>query len=234
MTLIGFRIGPNTELIASHICLEILPRIVLTDRAALPARLINALKRSAEAFQLLGRGITGMIVTLLDSLTRSRWELRTLTSNGWHCQFLEPDLKTPLPRKLTFKSADKLRALIERGRGITTQESRSMVEYAINVGRGGVFLRLSEEQYSRLKSRACRHPSAERPRKLVDCLVDKGIAQQTLLSPTLPVGYGVPIHTSPEFHRNVTSHMLSRWITRDSCNPTRTIRDRPAGSLFIG
>src|SRR5450631_1248449 len=38
-------------------------------------------------------------------------------SNGWHCQFLEPDLKTSLPRKLTFKSAGKLRALIERGHG---------------------------------------------------------------------------------------------------------------------
>lgn len=72
-------------------------------------------------------------------------------SNGWHCQFLEPDLKTSLRRKLTFKSADKLRELIERGHGITTQESHSMVEYAISNGRGGVFLLLSEVQYSRLK-----------------------------------------------------------------------------------
>src|SRR5450631_3776368 len=72
-------------------------------------------------------------------------------SSGWHCQFLEPDLKTSLPRKLTFKSADKLRDLIEHGHGITTQESRSMVEYAISNGRGGVFLKLTEEQYVKLK-----------------------------------------------------------------------------------
>jgi hypothetical protein len=33
---------------------------------------------------------------------------------GWHCQFLEADLKTPLPRKLTFASPDKIIELVER------------------------------------------------------------------------------------------------------------------------
>lgn len=30
-----------------------------------------------------------------------------MQSNGWYCQFLEEDLKTPLPRKLTFASAKR-------------------------------------------------------------------------------------------------------------------------------
>jgi hypothetical protein len=34
--------------------------------------------------------------------------------DGWHCQFLKQDLKTPLPRKLHFASADKVIALVER------------------------------------------------------------------------------------------------------------------------
>jgi hypothetical protein len=46
--------------------------------------------------------------------------------NGWQCQFLEKDLKTPLPRKLHFTSSDKVVELVERGGGITDQESRLM------------------------------------------------------------------------------------------------------------
>jgi hypothetical protein len=70
---------------------------------------------------------------------------------GWHCQFLEADLKSSLPLKLHFKSAAKLIELIERGGGITDQESRLMLGQAIATGRGGVFLSLTEEQYSKLK-----------------------------------------------------------------------------------
>ena len=33
---------------------------------------------------------------------------------GWHCQFLEEDLKTTLPRKLTFTTPDKIMELVER------------------------------------------------------------------------------------------------------------------------
>jgi hypothetical protein len=38
--------------------------------------------------------------------------------NGWHCQFLEADLKTSLPRKLHFASPEKIIELVERGGGI--------------------------------------------------------------------------------------------------------------------
>jgi hypothetical protein len=70
---------------------------------------------------------------------------------GWHCQFLEADLKTSLPCKLHFTDDDKIRQIVRRGNGISTAESHHTLEYAIRNGRGGVFLHLNEEQYQRLK-----------------------------------------------------------------------------------
>ena len=72
--------------------------------------------------------------------------------NGWQCQFLEADLKTALPRKLHFTSSDKVVELVERGCGITDQESRLMLDQAIATGRGGVFLSLTVEQHARLRN----------------------------------------------------------------------------------
>jgi hypothetical protein len=60
------------------------------------------------------------------------------------------DLKTALPRRLHFKSPDKVVELVERGGGITDQESRLMLNQAIVTGRGGVFLNLTAEQYAKL------------------------------------------------------------------------------------
>jgi hypothetical protein len=70
---------------------------------------------------------------------------------GWHCQFLGQDLQTPLPRKLHFASSDKLVKLVERGGGLSNLESRQALDQAIEIGRGGIFLNLTEEQYARLK-----------------------------------------------------------------------------------
>ena len=46
--------------------------------------------------------------------------------NGWHCQFLEKDLTTALPRKLHFATSNKVVQLVERAGGFTDQESRLM------------------------------------------------------------------------------------------------------------
>ena len=73
--------------------------------------------------------------------------------DGWHCQFLEADLKTALPRKLHFASPDKLIELVERGGGFTDQDTRSAVNHGIEIGRGGIFLKLTEEQYAKLRKR---------------------------------------------------------------------------------
>jgi len=46
--------------------------------------------------------------------------------NGWNCQFLEQDLKIPLPRKLHFATSNKVVQLVQRAGGFTDQESRLM------------------------------------------------------------------------------------------------------------
>jgi hypothetical protein len=72
---------------------------------------------------------------------------------GWLCQFLEPDLKTPLPRTFTFQTPEKVEELIRRGGGMHDLASRQAVEHGLDMGRGGVYLNLTEEQYRTLKWR---------------------------------------------------------------------------------
>jgi hypothetical protein len=48
--------------------------------------------------------------------------------DGWQIQFTEPDLKTPLPRKLTFADPEKIRELARRGEAWSDSESRQMLE----------------------------------------------------------------------------------------------------------
>ena len=69
----------------------------------------------------------------------------------WNCQFLEMDRKTPLPKKMTFPSADKVRELANIGGAIPDRESTRMLEDAITIGHGGVYLNLTQTQYERLK-----------------------------------------------------------------------------------
>jgi hypothetical protein len=70
---------------------------------------------------------------------------------GWYCQFLEEDLKTPLPRKLNISSPEKLFDLAERGGCVMNLEERQAIEHGIHTGRGGFWLQLTEEQYRRLR-----------------------------------------------------------------------------------
>ena len=70
---------------------------------------------------------------------------------GWQVQFTEADLKTPLPRKLTFTDPEKIRELARRGEAWGTSEARQMLEHAIETGRGGIYLRLTPEQYAKLR-----------------------------------------------------------------------------------
>jgi hypothetical protein len=82
---------------------------------------------------------------------RHRVYMSFMDRQGWYCQFLRSDLKTPLPRKLHFKSAEKIIELVQRGGGFKDQENRLMLDQGIEKGRGGVFLRLTAEQYAKLK-----------------------------------------------------------------------------------
>jgi len=71
--------------------------------------------------------------------------------SSWICQFLEEDLRTPLPRKLSLLSIDRLFEIAERGRRDLTTEDRQALQHGIEIGRGGVWLELTEEQYRKLK-----------------------------------------------------------------------------------
>ena len=70
--------------------------------------------------------------------------------DGWRCQFLEEDLKTPLPRKLNFRDVGKLFEIAERGGCPMDLEDRQAIEHGIEIGRGGIWLGLTAEQYSKL------------------------------------------------------------------------------------
>jgi hypothetical protein len=70
---------------------------------------------------------------------------------GWQCQFLESDLKTPLPRTFTFSTAAKVVELVERAGGFADLSSRQALTHGLDVGRGGVYLTLNDAQYGKLK-----------------------------------------------------------------------------------
>jgi hypothetical protein len=50
-----------------------------------------------------------------DRKPRRRIYMCFMLSKRWSCQFLEEDLKTPLPRKLTLEDPAKLFEVAERG-----------------------------------------------------------------------------------------------------------------------
>lgn len=68
------------------------------------------------------------------------------------CQFLEEDLKTPLPRRLYFRDPEKIRSIVEKVDNFANLQDRQALDYGLEIGRGGVWLQLTEEQYRRLKS----------------------------------------------------------------------------------
>lgn len=70
--------------------------------------------------------------------------------SGWHCQFLEADLKTPIPKQVNLLSQEKLFEIAERGGFDLNLEGRQAIQRAIEMGRGGIWLDLSEEQYRKL------------------------------------------------------------------------------------
>jgi hypothetical protein len=71
--------------------------------------------------------------------------------SGWHVQFLEQDCRTPLPRKFTFRDPEKIRELARRGEAVGTADAREELEREIQNGRGSVYLRLTPEQYRKLR-----------------------------------------------------------------------------------
>jgi hypothetical protein len=71
--------------------------------------------------------------------------------DGWYCQFLDEDLKTSLTRKLTFATSEKILELAEHAGALRDLACRQAIEHGIEVGRGGVWLMLTRDQYGKLK-----------------------------------------------------------------------------------
>jgi hypothetical protein len=55
---------------------------------------------------------------------------------GWYCQFLEEDVKTPLPRKVTLDDAAKIYEMAERGGYKMTLENWQSIDRAVEMGCG--------------------------------------------------------------------------------------------------
>ena len=83
--------------------------------------------------------------------TKHRVYMQFVHTKGWLCRFLEPDLKTPLPRKVTVRHQKKLFEMAGRGGVHLGPAGRYSIQKAIEQGRGGIWLELSEEQYAKLK-----------------------------------------------------------------------------------
>ena len=84
---------------------------------------------------------------------RHRVYMSFMFRKGWLCQFLDADLKTPLPRKVTLDSHEKVREMARRGGAAMSLDVLQALDHGIEIGRGGLWLELSGEQYQKLRVR---------------------------------------------------------------------------------
>ena len=68
---------------------------------------------------------------------------------GWRCSF-RTESGGKLPREFTFRAAETVRELAKRGYGLIDNWDRDGFELALQIGKGGVWLRLSDDQYRAL------------------------------------------------------------------------------------
>jgi hypothetical protein len=72
--------------------------------------------------------------------------------NGWRCRFHDDDLaKTPISSLHIFRTQQKLYEAARRGHGLKDLASARSLDEAIATGRGGIWLDLTDEQYSSVK-----------------------------------------------------------------------------------
>jgi len=84
--------------------------------------------------------------------TRKRVYMHFMFRKGWHCQFLEGDMQTPLPRQLTFADDRKIWEMAKRGGFTLNIAGRQEIEEALRRGVGGIWLDLTPQQYAKLRS----------------------------------------------------------------------------------
>jgi hypothetical protein len=68
----------------------------------------------------------------------------------WVCQFLNEDLRTPLPRQVHFTDEKKIWKMAKRGGFTLNITGRQELQEKIRKGGGGIWLELTPEQYAKL------------------------------------------------------------------------------------
>jgi hypothetical protein len=72
-------------------------------------------------------------------MTFHRWD-------GWHCRFYTEHWR-PLPKRVTFRDEASIVETARRGNGLIDGATRDALERSIKIGRGGIMLRLNDEQF---------------------------------------------------------------------------------------
>jgi hypothetical protein len=72
-------------------------------------------------------------------------------TDHWSCHFLMDDLRTALRKTLTFRHEEKVLEAARNGRAGLTSEDERLIQDGIAMGRGGAWLRLTEDQYQKLE-----------------------------------------------------------------------------------
>ena len=75
-----------------------------------------------------------------------------IRENGWRCSFCNAD-GTPISRQIVFGCADKVLETARRGNGIANEIDRICLQQEVATGKGGVWLKLTEEQYKSICQR---------------------------------------------------------------------------------
>lgn len=68
---------------------------------------------------------------------------------GWHCGF-RTEARKKLPKEFCFRTAATVREMVRRGNGLIDKWDIDGFELALEIGRGGVWLRLTDDQYRAL------------------------------------------------------------------------------------
>lgn len=113
-----------------------------------------ALRQNAAYAELMAQARTR---TLRPAKWRSVYMSFVRYADGWHCRFLEADKKTQIIERLVFRDKRKIIEAARRGNPLMSVRSMEALDRAIAVGRGGISLYLTQDQYSKLISKALEH-----------------------------------------------------------------------------
>jgi hypothetical protein len=72
--------------------------------------------------------------------------------NGWRCRFINKD-QISISREYAFSKHDKIVEIARRGKGITNTIDQYCLEQSILLGKGGIWLELTDKQVRALKQR---------------------------------------------------------------------------------